>query len=213
MPLRCEVVRPGAEPADREEGGADDDMEAVEARRQEENRRINAAAVELERCMRIFQRLAAGEQRAQNDGQPEAAQQVAAVAFQQRVMRPGDRGAGQQQNHRVQQRQMERVEGKDVGWRPYRLPVALDFGEQQEVEIGPEEADEKHHLRRDEQQHAVAQAELHDLAVQAGGAAFLNDIAPPAGHGGNDRERADDQHEIVMVVCGDDDPEQRQEPT
>ena len=35
-------------------------------------------------------------------------------------------------------------------------------GEQGYVEIGPEPRHEEHHLRGDEQDHAVAQMELHD---------------------------------------------------
>src|SRR6185312_11452397 len=49
MPCRREVIGPRAEPADDQETGADDDMEAMEAGRQEEHRRIHAAAIELER--------------------------------------------------------------------------------------------------------------------------------------------------------------------
>ena len=44
MMLRREVPGAGAEPADDQEAGADDDVEAVEAGRQEEGRGIDAAA-------------------------------------------------------------------------------------------------------------------------------------------------------------------------
>ena len=46
------------------------------------------------------------------------------------------------------------------------------LGEEREVEERPEEADEEHHLGGDEQRHAVAQAEPHHRAVQAGRAAL-----------------------------------------
>src|ERR1700712_119943 len=40
--VRLEMPGPGAEPADDQEGGADDDMEAVEAGRHEEGRGVDA---------------------------------------------------------------------------------------------------------------------------------------------------------------------------
>ena len=51
-------------------------------------------------------------------------------------------------------------------------------GEQRDVEIGPEPGDEEHHLRGDEQDHAVTEVQLHDrrmIAVPA----LADDIAPP----------------------------------
>ena len=63
MPLRRELIGAGAEPADDQEAGADDDVEAVEAGRQEEDRGIDAAADERERRVGILDRLAQGEAR------------------------------------------------------------------------------------------------------------------------------------------------------
>ena len=84
-----------------------------------------------------------------------------AVIRQQRMMRPGDRAARQQQDHGVDERNAERVEGVDAGGRPHqrhwRRPHV--FGENRVVEERPEEADEKHDLAADEQRHAVAKAQ------------------------------------------------------
>ena len=51
-------------------------------------------------------------------------------------------------------------------------------GEQRGIEIGPEPGDEEHHLRGDEQDHAVAEMELHDRRVIALDA-LADDVAPP----------------------------------
>ncbi len=59
----------------------------------------------------VFVGLHAGEQRAERDGQPQALLQALAVVVQQRVVRPGHRGAGGEQDQRVEQRQMPGIEG------------------------------------------------------------------------------------------------------
>src|SRR3984885_11293267 len=89
MPLRRELAGAGSEPADGQEAGADDDVEAVEAGGQEEHRRKDSAAVERERRVGIFDPLAQREAQAEQDGRTEALEQALAVAFQQAVMRPG----------------------------------------------------------------------------------------------------------------------------
>ena len=66
-----EVPRDGAEQADDQEDGADDDMEAMEAGRHEEGRAIDVAAIvaaEGEGGMGIFIGLDGGEQQAERDG-------------------------------------------------------------------------------------------------------------------------------------------------
>ena len=55
MMVRLEMTGPGPEEADDQEGRADDDVEAVEARRHEEGRGIDAAA-EVEGGMAVFDR-------------------------------------------------------------------------------------------------------------------------------------------------------------
>ena len=87
-----------------------------------------------------------------------------------------------QQDQRVEQRQFEGVDDLQPLGRPLRgdrggtLGGALDLAvdeahrgrEQREVEERPEPADEEHHFRRDEQDHAVAEMELDDGRVVAG---------------------------------------------
>ena len=109
------------------------------------------------------------------------------------VVRPGDGGARAQQDQRVEQRQVERIHHR-LDRLGRELP-ADDFGqlagEQREVEPRPEPADEEHHFRGDEQDHAVAQVQLHDRGVIAG-MRFLHDVREPAeerGEQAGDAER------------------------
>ena len=75
--------------------------------------------------MAVFVGLHAGEQRAERDGADQAPLQALAVVLQQRVMRPGDGRAGGQQDQRVEQRQVPRIEGLDALRRPH---AAEQFG-------------------------------------------------------------------------------------
>ena len=54
-------------------------------------------------------------------------------------------------------------------------------GREARIEEGPEPGDEEHHLRGDEQDHPVAQAELDDAGVEAL-VRFLDDVPPPDQH-------------------------------
>ena len=82
---------------------------------------------------------------------------------QQRVVRPGDRGAREQQDQRVEERQVPTGRTVcDALRRPGMCARSRRSGTERSVEERPEEGDEEHHLRGDEQHHAVAQAELHD---------------------------------------------------
>ncbi len=71
-------------------------------------------------------------------------------------------------------------------------PGILDrlAGKEACIEERPEPGDEKHHLRGDEQNHAVAVADLHDAGVEAAVLRFLDDIAPPGEHDVEDAEEA-----------------------
>src|SRR6266851_1487523 len=90
MMLGLEMAGPCPEEADDQEGGADDDMEAVEARRHEEGGGIDAI-LEMEGGVAVFEGLHASEAEAQQDGDGEALQHALAVALAQRVMGPGYR--------------------------------------------------------------------------------------------------------------------------
>ena len=71
--------------------------------------------------------------------------------------------------------------------RRYSIGVA---GEQRDVEIDPEPGDEEHHLRGDEQDHAVALADRHDAGVVAV-LGLVMTSRPPGQHGVEDAEQAD----------------------
>ncbi len=58
--------------------------------------------------------LHAGEQHAERDGDGEAPDEAVLVVVQQRMVRPGDRGARGQQDQRVEQRQVQEVEKLDA---------------------------------------------------------------------------------------------------
>ena len=198
--LRREVAGIDAEQADQQEDGAHQHVETVKAGRHEEGRAVDVAG-EGEGGVAVFIDLHAGEQRAQHDREDQAVFQALAVAFEQRVMRPGHRGARGQQDQRVEQRQVPGVEGLDALRRPdaaeqgFARRVHGIGGEQRCVEIGPEPGDEEHHFGGDEQDHAVAVADLHHAGVVALVLGFADHIGPPAGEGVEHADGADAEHD------------------
>ena len=128
----------------------------------------------------------------------QAVDQALAVVVEQRVVRPGDRRARQQQDDGVVERQVEGIEHLDALRRP---DAAGEFGpgvlrdlvrEQAGVEEGPEPGDEEHHLGGDEHDHAVAQVQRHDPRVVAL-MAFLDGVRPPGEHGVEHDGQADEE--------------------
>src|SRR5215813_10664339 len=147
MVVRLEMSGVGAEPADDEEDRADDHMRAMEARRHEESRGVDAVA-ETEGRMAVFVCLDAGEGGTEENGESEALQETLAVALAQRMVSTGHGDEGRQKKKQVQEWQLERIEGVDRGRRP---DLADRFGRKQAgVEIGPEPSPEEHHLGGDE---------------------------------------------------------------
>ncbi len=132
--------------------------------------------------------------------------QTLAVVLQERVVRPGHRGAGGEQNERVQERQVPGIERALEARvrRRHRRPVPAEqlvavvirvlAGQERRIEIGPEPGDEEHHLRGDEQDHPVAQMQLHDPGVIAG-LRLDDDVPPPGDHHVDDAEHAGDGDE------------------
>jgi hypothetical protein len=64
----------------------------------------------------------------------------------------------------------------------------------------PEEGGEEHHLRRDEQRHAVTQTDLHHRRVGFFNHRLLDDVAPPAEHHAQDRQNAQDQQQLARPM-------------
>ena len=212
-----ELAGNGAAQAHGQEDGADDDMGAMKARGHEEGRTIDGAQIaagnarngqagmgrvgegrqrqmveaEGERRMGIFIGLDAGEAGAQQHGDQKPLDGALAVAGLDGVMRPGHRGARGQQDQGVEQREMPGIQRDNAGRRP---TADADIAEEDRgIEIGPEPGDEEHHFRGDEQQHAVAQMQLHHRGVVAQHDGFLDHVAPPAGHGVEHQRQADQE--------------------
>ena len=116
-------------------------------------------------------------------------------------MRPGHRGARGQQQQRIQQRQMPGIEGLDALGRPdaaeQRVAGGVHgiAGEQRRIEEGPEPGDEEHHLGGDEQDHAVAVADLHHAGVVALVLRLADHVRPPARHGVEHADDADAEND------------------
>ena len=120
MPRLRELVIGRAPQANRQKQRADNHMEAMETRRDEKGRGKNAAMIERKWRVRVFPGLAAEKHEAEHHGDGEAADQPLLVALQQAVMRPGDRRAGQQQVHGVEQGNGKRIDGGHAHRRPDR---------------------------------------------------------------------------------------------
>ena len=123
------------------------------------------------------------------------------------MVRPGHRGARQQQDQRVEERELERVERMDALGRPH----AADR-EQARGEEGPEEGREEHHLGGDEQGHAVAQPELHDRRVEALEGRLADHVAPPHRHRRQHRDEADDHQRPAVAAMHVEHPAEGEHP-
>src|SRR6266516_2788197 len=207
---RLELTGKRAQQAYREKDRPDDHMRAMEAGRHEEGRAVDVA-FEGEMRVAVLVSLDAGERDAEQDRADQAPFEALAIVLEQRMMRPGHRGAGGEQDQRVEQRQVPGIERLDPLRRPRPAPElgahhVVDIGrEQRGVEIGPEPRDEEHHLGSDEQDHAVAVRELHHARMVPLVLGFADDVAPPADHGAHDPYRAeveDDRGGSRAASCG-----------
>ena len=93
-------------------------METVEAGRHEECCAVDRI-LEREWRVNVLVALHEGEEYAKQDGQRQARDEALAIIVDQRMMRPRDRRAGEQQDDRVVKRQVQRVENLNTLWRPY----------------------------------------------------------------------------------------------
>ena len=164
----------------------------MKARRHEEGGTIEIAR-DREAGFGIFDRLQCREAEAENDGQQQAQLGALAVVMLQRMVSPGDGGAREQQDQRIHQGDVPWIEGLDARWRPGgQRRIDADFMEDRVFEKDPEPGDKEHHFRRDEHDHAVAQADIHHRRVITA-VGFLDHIAPPADHRIDDHGEAEDQ--------------------
>ena len=69
------------------------------------------------------------------------------------------------------------------------------LGEQRRIEEGPEPGDEEHHFGGDEQDHAVAVADLHHAGVVALVLGLADHVRPPARHGVEHADGADAEND------------------
>ena len=185
----------------------------MEARGQEEAGAIQAGigglgAEEqlLGQDLAILVGLDGGEHHPQQHRDQQAPLGRLAVPVLQGMVRPGDRGAGGEQDHRVDQREVPGIQGLDALGRPDG-PGGADFVdggmgagpvEQGHLEEDPEPGHEEHHFGGDEQDHAVAQADGHHRRMVAD-LGFLDHVRPPAEHGVEDAEEAQHQHHPVPL--------------
>src|SRR5262249_8410613 len=110
MLFGIELPRKSATEAYHQEDRSDDHVRAVKARRHEERRAVDIATV-AEGRMTVLEGLYAGEHDAQDDGADQTPLQPLAIVLQERVVRPGHGGARGEQDQRVEQRKVPRVEG------------------------------------------------------------------------------------------------------
>src|ERR1700704_3319618 len=195
MLRRREMANIGADQTDDEEGRANDHMDAVESGRHEERGTIDIPTV-VECRMAVFIALHRREGETKHDRQNEPPFEALAIVFQKRVMRPGDGRAGRQQDQRIEQRQVPGVKCLDALRRPQTTEhlVSLnhadkiradlmDIGRKQSrIEVGPEPRDEKHDLRRNKEDHAVAVRNLDDERMVPLMCRFPRNVAPPSQH-------------------------------
>src|SRR5499426_4765701 len=118
MLRRREMSKIGTKQAHDQKRRADDDVCAMEAGRHEESGAVDVAA-EIEPRMAVFVGLHAGECQTKHDRQDQPPLEALAVVLQKRVVRPGHGRAGGEQDQRIEERQVPRVEGLGSLRRPH----------------------------------------------------------------------------------------------
>ena len=152
-------------------------MKTVKAGGQIEGGRVDAVR-NLEGGAPVFIGLESQEGEAEQYGQGNSQDGLGAVAGPQRVVRPGHRGTGAEQDQGVKERYVPRRQGNDALGRPLFGGGKAQDGHAA-VEVGPEEGEEEHHLGRDEEDHAQTQPVAHRRRVVCTRFALAHDVAPP----------------------------------
>ena len=150
----------------------------------------------------VLEGLHRGEAHAEKDRDDQTLESAVAIPFDQRVVRPGHRRAGQQQDQRIEEGKGKRVKGVDVR----RRPDAADrrAREQARGEECPEKGDEEHYLGGDEQRHAVTQSDLYNRGVVVLERRFAHNIAKPHEHDRERRDDTNDHHDPAVAVHKED---------
>ena len=185
-------------------------MCAVETGGHEEGGKERVAAkgpFVMQKQLAVFIGLQRGKGDAQHDGDCQPADQVLAVVFMhQRMVRPCHGAARQQQDQRVDQRQVEGVHRVEDRRHVFRAHIFVHRVEGL-FEEGPEPGDKEHHLGHDEQDEAIAQADAHDRSMIAD-VAFCDDVLPPGEHHVKHAHKAAPEQERCHVMHPQDSAEQ-----
>eukprot|EP00963_Diacronema_lutheri_P014493 scaffold3008_cov1771-Pavlova_lutheri.AAC.5 len=175
-----EVSAHQAKPADGEEKGAHDHVEAVKPRGQVEGRPVDAIG-DGEGRLGVLHALQRREEHGETHGAGEGEARLASLPREQGMVRPGHGRPRGQQQHGVEKGHAPGIQCLDAFGRPHG--AQLDGGGQAGVEEAPEEGGEEHHLGHDEEHHAILQATLYRLGVMSLVGGFAHHVAPPDVHG------------------------------
>ncbi len=201
MLFGCELALIGAQQADQQEDGAHQHMETMEACGHEEGGAIDRA-FEAKGRMGIFISLHAGEDRSQHNGEDQTLGESRAIIVQHAMMRPSYGRARGEQDQRIEQRQLPRVENFGALWGPMATGEFHASGlnrlieKQAGIKEGPEPCHEEHDFGGDEQDHAIAMADLHHTCVITR-LGFMHDISPPGQHHIQNANEASDEQEAA----------------
>lgn len=134
--------------------------------------------------MAIFVSLQTSKDHAEDHRNGKTLDQVFTVVFMNKSMvRPSHSTARQQQDQRIDEGQMPRIESLNPCGRPDTIDPRAALGHRIKAVFkeGPKYADEKHRLRGEEKEEAHTQADLHHWRMIAC-LVFFDRIGPPAEH-------------------------------
>jgi len=177
-----EVMVIQSDQTDRQEAGSNEDVEPVESRRHIEGRSIHRIR-DREVRIHVLEGLQPGKGHGQGYGHPQGLDPLFSVPGHNRVMGPGHRGSGGQQNQGVQERHLPGVQDLNSSGRPHR-PNFWGWG-QGGPEERPEEGKEEPDFGDDEQDHPKPSSQLNQGRVLTFPGSFSDNVSPPYVHGGS----------------------------
>ena len=191
----------GTHPADEQEDRPDDHMRTVKTCCHKEvgEELVAAELPALVQQVVVFIALQRREQDTQHDRDDQTVFQVRTiVAMDQRMVRPCHGTARQQQDQRIDQRQVEGVNLIDHRRHVGRADIFVHRVERV-FEKAPEPRREKHDFGHYEQDEAIAQADLHHFGVVPD-LAFFHHFGPPRKHGVERAHKADQKDEGCDIM-------------